>query len=37
MWQMTHQIFIGILHFNEVTVDVVDVEAARESRVIGAT
>ena len=32
-----HQIFIGILHFNEVTVDVVEVEAARESLVIGAT
>ena len=34
-WQMT-QIFIDILHFNEVTVDVVEVEAARESLVIGS-
>ena len=34
--QMTHQIFIAILHFNEVTVDVVEVEAARESLVIGS-
>ena len=31
-----HQIFINILHFNEVTVDVVEVEAARESLVIGS-
>ena len=30
------QIFIDILHFNEVTVDVVEVEAARESLVIGS-
>ena len=31
-----HQIFIDMLHFNEVTVDVVEVEAARESLVIGS-
>ena len=31
-----HQIFIAILHFNEVTVDVVEVEAARESLVRGS-
>jgi hypothetical protein len=31
-----HQIFIDILHFIEVTVDVVEVEAARESLVIGS-
>lgn len=31
-----HQIFIDILHFNEVTLDVVEVEAARESLVIGS-
>ena len=30
------QIFIAILHFNEVTVGVVEVEAARESLVIGS-
>ena len=29
-----HEIFIDILHFNEVTLDVVEVEAARESLVI---
>ena len=31
-----HQIFIDMLHFNEVTVDVVEVEAARKSLVIGS-
>ena len=31
-----HQIFIAILHFNEVTVDVVEVAAARESLVRGS-
>jgi len=31
-----NQIFIAILHFNEVTVGVVEVEAARESLVIGS-
>ena len=31
-----HQIFIDILHSNEVTLDVVEVEAARESLVIGS-
>ena len=31
-----NQIFIDILHFNGVTVDVVEVEAARESLVIGS-
>ena len=34
--KITHQIFIDILHFNEVTVDVVEVAAARESLVIGS-
>ncbi len=34
--KITHQIFIAILPFNEVTVDVVEVEAARESLVRGS-